>query len=271
MIASVAAGQPGSTVVVATNGRIRWPESVMRTAATVAACSGGKWSTSVADVYASLARQLPEQDRPGEGQVEDLLSQNEERYGDVQDVGEGRVLWLVHPSTFWAPPRLCPLCHSEQSAHGACPGLPGGEPCERPVCAASTPLCCLCRQAEAGGAETAPPITSFVPLIDMAALPHLLPDLLAIKDRELAETQLEAQVLEKLLRFAEEHDLFRLLGLTEEELRLAYPVIERLCLLQQERLDDRRAELEEQKQTLLEMQQQLAHTAAAGQEEGGQA
>ncbi len=269
MVVSVAAGLPGSTVVVATNGRIRWSETVMRTAATVAACSGGKWYTSIPEAYACLARQLREQNRPREGQVFDLLSQNEEMYGDVQDVGEGHFLWLVHPSTFWAPPLLCPLCHSEQSAHSACPGLPGGEPCERPVCAASTPLCCLCRQAQAGSAETAPPIASFVPLVDMATLPHLLPDLLVIKDRELDEAQLEAQVLDKLQRFVEEHDLFRLLGLTEEELRLAYPVIERLCLQQQERLEGRRAELEEQKQTLLELQQQLARAARSGQEEGG--
>lgn len=271
MIAYIAAGLTGSTVVVATNGRIRWPETVMRTAATIAECSGGKWYTSNPEVYACLARQLQEQDLPGEEQVYDLLKQNEELYGDVQDAGEGHFLWLIHPSTFWSSPLLCSQCHTEQSAHSACPGQPGGEPCGRSACAASAPLCCRCQQSEGASSQNASPAASFVPLVDAATLPKLLPDLLSIKDRELGELQLETQILDKLQRFVEEHDIFRLLGLTEEELRLAYPVIERLCLQQQERLEERRAELEEQKQTLLELQQQLAQQAEAGQEEGGQA
>ena len=207
MIAHVAAGLTGSTVVVATNGRIRWPETVMRTAATIAECSGGKWYTSIPEAYACLARQLQEQDLPGEGQVYDLLRQNEELYGDVQDAGEGHFLWLVHPSAFWSSPLLCPQCHTERSAHSACPGQPCGEPCRRPACAASAPLCCRCRQSEAASSQNASPAASFVPLVDAAILPKLLPDLLAIKDRELGELQLEAQVLDKLQRFVEEHDL----------------------------------------------------------------
>ena len=268
MILSVYSAQPGSTVVVATNGRIRWPETVLRTAASVATCSGGKWYTSIPDVYACLAWQLQEQALPGEGQVFELLSQNEEMYEDVRDEGSGHFLWHVHPSAFWSPPLLCSLCHTEQSAHSACPGQLEGSPCGRPVCAASAPLCCLGQPAEAESAQRATSTASFVPLVDPTTLPLLLPDLLAIKDRELGELQLEGQVLDKLQRFVEEHDMFQLLVLTEEELHLAYRVIEQLCQQQQERIEDRRAALGEQKQTLLEPQQQLARDTEAGQREG---
>ena len=125
MIANGYPALPAGTVVRATNGRIRWPETVLKTAATVAGCSGGKWYTSIPEIYACLALQLQEQDRPG----------------------EGHVLWLVHPSTFRAPPALCQQCHTELFPHRACPGQPGGEPCGRPVCAIGGNQCCLCQRA----------------------------------------------------------------------------------------------------------------------------
>ncbi len=268
MFAHVGAHLPGSTVGAATNGRIRWLETVMRSAATVAECSGGTRLTSIPDVYACLARRLREQDHPGEGQVEGLLNQYEEIDGEVQVLGEGHMFWLVHPSVFWTSPLLCPLCHSEQSAHSSCLGWAGGEPYERVACAATVPPRCLCQHAEVESAQKTARTASFTPLLDTATQPLLLPSL---KEWELNEARLEGQVLEKLLRFVEEHDLFRLLNLTADELSLACPTIERLCQQQQERLEDRRAELEDQNLVLLEMQQPLAQQTEPGQEKGGEA
>ncbi len=90
MIANVHAALPGRTLVLATNGRIRWPETVLRIAATVAECRGGKWYTPIPAVYACLARQFLFLELPEAGQVEVLLRQNEELYGDVQDAGVGQ-------------------------------------------------------------------------------------------------------------------------------------------------------------------------------------
>src|SRR6266702_989323 len=97
----------------------------------------------------------------------------------------------------------------------------------------------------------------FLPLlIDPALLPRLLADLLALKDREIIQSQREQQVLMQLHQYFFDHDMGKVLKLGEEERGVVYAFLERLCNQEEEHIKDRLERLEEQKQALLQMQSQ---------------
>ena len=99
--------------------------------------------------------------------------------------------------------------------------------------------------------------STFIPLIiDPPLLLWLLPELLALKDREISQRQHELQVLIQLHQYFFDHDIGKALKLGDEERSVVYPLLERLCDHEEEQIRDRLERLEEQKQALLEMQQQ---------------
>ncbi len=108
-----------------------------------------------------------------------------------------------------------------------------------------------------------PPVPDATSLIDPEVLPRLMPDLLAINEREQHRLRCELQVVTKLARLFEMLDMAKVLQLTEEEYQVAHPVLEALYEREHVRIAETLERFEEQRKELLTLQ------AGVSQGEGG--